>query len=133
MGYVTIALAILGVVLYLSWLNHNHPLICQAFRIFSIAFFGVALLAQLHDLKECLTYSIATVLFTVAAEEMVDLKNKWSQYFISKVASDEDSKDKAERHFLQIFQPAGIILMFLIALCLYINITLLPPEPPYMP
>lgn len=133
MGYVVLLGALLVVFLYLLWLRVRHPFLFKGFAIFSMLVFGVALLGSLHDIKESLTYSLATILFTLATEEFLELKKKISQQLVNDTPKTDYPDKFPKGKVFKLINPAGLVLVLLVALGFYINLKLLPPDPPYMP
>lgn len=133
MGYIIAGLGVTATVVYLLWLYKRHPFLFKAFGIFSMFVFGISFLAKLHDLKECITYSVATILFTIATEEALDLKNQLHQKLIEEDEKTDVTKNTSARKILRLVNPAGIILLALVAFGFFLNLKLLPLEPPYMP
>lgn len=132
-AYVILILSLFLVGIYLLWMHNKHPLLFKAFGVFSMMVFGIALLTKLHDLKECITYSVATILFTLGTEEAIELKQQLRQKLINEEQSTSPTDNTPKRKLLKLINPAGIILVLLIAFGFYINIKLLPPSPAYMP
>lgn len=132
-AYAVLILSLFPVGLYLFWMYKKHPLLFKAVGIFSMIVFGIALLSKLHDLKECITYSVATILFTLGTEEAIELKQQLHQKLINEEQRTNPTNDTPQRKLLRLVNPAGIILVLLIALGFYINIKLPPPIPAYMP
>lgn len=133
MGYVVLSVLLLGLSLYLLWLHKRHPFLFKGFTIFSMLIFGVALLGSLHDIKESLTYSSATILFTLATEEFLKLKRKIGQQLVNDARKTDYPNNFPKGKLFKLINPAGLVLVLLVALGFYINLKLLPPDPPYMP
>ena len=73
------------------------------------------------------------LLFALATEEFLELKRKIGQQLVNDASKTDYPNNFPKGKLFELINPAGFVLVLLMVLGFYINLKLLPPDPPYMP